>query len=82
MSEPAVRCRYCPEMILWARSEKGNAMCFDAAPSPRGRWDLRDPIAFYVKAGDETPGQKLYESHWGSCAGRKRARAEHPRRPR
>jgi hypothetical protein len=81
VSEPPVRCRYCPEMILWSRSEKGNAMCFDAVPSPGGRWAIfRSGTALYVKAGDEKPGELLYLSHWASCTGRKQARAEHPRK--
>lgn len=81
MSAPSpVPCRYCPMSIVWSKSEKGNAMCFDAEPSPRGRWDLSTPIALYVKPGEEKPGVPLYESHWASCAGRKQARADHPRR--
>jgi hypothetical protein len=76
-----VRCRYCPALIVWSKSEKGNAMCFDDLPSLKGRWDLSGPIALYVKSGEEKPGVPLFESHWASCAGRAKARAEHPRRP-
>ena len=76
-----VRCRYCPMELVWAKSEKGNAMCFDAEPSPRGRWDIAGPIAVYVKAGDEKPGVPLFESHWSGCTGKVQARADHPRKP-
>ena len=75
-----VQCRYCDQKILWAKSEKGNAMCFDAEPSPRGRWDIAGPTALYVKAGDEKPGVPLFESHWSGCTGKAQARADHPRR--
>jgi hypothetical protein len=79
MSAP-VPCRYCPQLLLWSKSEKGNAMCFDAEPSPRGRWDIAGPIAVYVKEGTERPGQRLFESHRSSCSGRTQARADHPRK--
>jgi hypothetical protein len=74
-----VPCRYCPAFLVWAKSEKGNAMCFDAEPSPRGRWDIAGPTALYVKAGDEKSGVPLFESHWANCSGRAKARADHPK---
>ena len=81
MSAPSpVPCRSCDQKILWAKSEKGNAMCFDAEPSPRGRWDLAGPIARYVPHGQEKPDVSRYEAHWGSCKGRDRARQDYPRR--
>jgi hypothetical protein len=74
-----VRCRYCPSFLVWAKSEKGNAMCFDALPSLKGRWDLSLSVAVYVRPGDEELGRALFESHWASCAGRAKARADHPK---
>jgi hypothetical protein len=82
MTYAPVPCRYCPALLIWSKSEKGNAMCFDAEPSPRGRWDISGPVAVYVKEGQEKPGQKLWESHWAGCSGREKARAEHPTKAR
>lgn len=80
MTAPAVRCRYCPALIVWARTEKAKAACFDAEPSPKGRWLLVGGGAVYIRPGEEKPGQELRESHWATCPGAKRARAEHPRK--
>lgn len=77
-----VPCRYCPEKILWKETEVGKRACFDAKPSSEGRWDISGQVAIYVRPSEEQPGQELFESHWASCAGRAKARAEHPRKAR
>jgi hypothetical protein len=61
-------CRTCGAPIIWAKTEKGNAVPLDARPCADGNIVLQDRLAHYVKAGEPVPaGQDRYQSHFATC---------------
>jgi len=62
-------CRTCKAPIVWARSPKGAAMPFDAAPSDEhGQWLLREGRALYVAPPKRAEhAGELFATHFVTC---------------
>lgn len=63
-------CRTCHAPIVWTITAKGKKMPVDADPvaAPHGfrvNEDDENPVAVFVPKPE--PGEKVYQSHFGTC---------------
>jgi hypothetical protein len=60
------RCNRCGDEIIVASKRKGELFALDTEPSARGKWELRQGVAYPVKPED-AEGRVRYKAHAERC---------------